>query len=199
MNCKTAWLSSFYHIESYRQTCFLRSVRNSAATRKDSPSILMTLAAKYKVLICDAGSFYDKNCITCGLLSLYLWFQVLDVDSNNVKALYRRSQAYLSRSDFIEAEADMKRARSLEPNNKDLVSFTRKMKTQIKLASQEQAKLYSTMFSKLAKQDLYNDVPVPLDGIKENLDPDQEEGPPKDIASSSQEPAPEDVAKSSST
>lgn len=68
-----------------------------------------------------------------------------------MKALYRRSQAYMGRGDYIEAELDIKKARSNDPNNKDILIFMRKMKEKIKAASKQEAKLYSTMFSKMAK------------------------------------------------
>jgi hypothetical protein len=34
---------------------------------------------------------------------------VLEGDSGNLKALYRRAQAYLATADFVEAELDIKR------------------------------------------------------------------------------------------
>lgn len=44
--------------------------------------------------------------------------QVLEQDPVNVKALYRRCQAYLKTSDLEKAEADIKRALIIDPNNR---------------------------------------------------------------------------------
>ena len=44
--------------------------------------------------------------------------QVLKHDPCNVKALYRRSQAYLKISELDKAEDDIKRALTSDPNNR---------------------------------------------------------------------------------
>lgn len=40
------------------------------------------------------------------------------MESTNVKALYRRSQAYIQLADFDLAELDIKRALEIDPNNR---------------------------------------------------------------------------------
>lgn len=77
--------------------------------------------------------------------------KVLEIDSQNVKALYRRAQAHMAKEDFIESEQDIKQAIDLEPGNKDLVNLHKRMRIQRKAASKQEAKLYSTMFSRMAK------------------------------------------------
>lgn len=92
-------------------------------------------------------------------------FQVLEIDTSNVKALYRRSQAYMGRGDYIEAELDIKKARSCDPTNKDILIFMRKMREKMKAVSKQEAKLYSTMFRKMAKlKDPTQDENVPMNG-----------------------------------
>jgi FK506-binding protein 4/5 len=44
--------------------------------------------------------------------------QVLELDSRNVKALYRRVQAYIQLADLELAEADVKKALEIDPNNR---------------------------------------------------------------------------------
>lgn len=44
--------------------------------------------------------------------------QVLDLESTNVKALYRRAQAYVGTQDYDMAEWDVKKALDLDPDNK---------------------------------------------------------------------------------
>jgi len=43
---------------------------------------------------------------------------VLDLESTNVKALYRRAQAYMQLVDFDLAELDLKKALEIDPNNR---------------------------------------------------------------------------------
>lgn len=43
---------------------------------------------------------------------------MLEVDPFNLKALYRRSQAYMKISEFEKAEADIRRALTIDPNNR---------------------------------------------------------------------------------
>lgn len=51
------------------------------------------------------------------LIFLFL-LQVLDCDCHNVKALYRRAQAYMEIADLILAELDIKKAMEADPQNR---------------------------------------------------------------------------------
>lgn len=44
--------------------------------------------------------------------------QVLDVEFYNVKALYRRAQAYIGTADFVLAELEIKKALEADPQNR---------------------------------------------------------------------------------
>lgn len=44
--------------------------------------------------------------------------QVLDIDGTNVKALYRRAQAYMHLCDLDLAEQDIKKALEIDPDNR---------------------------------------------------------------------------------
>lgn len=44
--------------------------------------------------------------------------KVLELESINVKALYRRAQAYMNMADLDLAEFDIKKALELDPNNR---------------------------------------------------------------------------------
>lgn len=44
--------------------------------------------------------------------------KVLDADSKNVKALYRRAQAYIQLVDLDLAEMDIKKALEIDPDNR---------------------------------------------------------------------------------
>lgn len=46
--------------------------------------------------------------------------QVLELDSRNVKALYRRAQAYIQLVDLDLAELDIKKALEIDPDNRSV-------------------------------------------------------------------------------
>lgn len=52
-----------------------------------------------------------------------LTVQVLDLESRNVKALYRRAQAYIQLADLDLAEFDVKKALEIDPDNRYLLLF----------------------------------------------------------------------------
>ncbi|KAJ8639918.1 hypothetical protein MRB53_016612 [Persea americana] len=70
--------------------------------------------------------------------------KVLDVESHNVKALYRQAQAYMETTDLDFAELDVKKA--LELDNRKQVS-----RSAISSMQQRDAKLYSNMFVRMRK------------------------------------------------
>ena len=52
---------------------------------------------------------------------------MFELESANVKALYRRAQAYMELADFDLAEFDVKKALEIDPNNRFCVfSYTTK-------------------------------------------------------------------------
>lgn len=76
--------------------------------------------------------------------------KVLEAEPTNIKALYRRSQAFMYRNDFIESERDIKLAHSLDSANRDVVTQYKKLKQYMKSSNQKDAAMYSNMFKKLA-------------------------------------------------
>ncbi|XP_071721517.1 peptidyl-prolyl cis-trans isomerase FKBP62-like [Rutidosis leptorrhynchoides] len=46
--------------------------------------------------------------------------KVLEIDSTNIKALYRRAKAYVNIADLDLAERDLKRALEIDPGNRDV-------------------------------------------------------------------------------
>ncbi|KAI9120830.1 hypothetical protein K1719_007863 [Acacia pycnantha] len=77
--------------------------------------------------------------------------QVLEQDPLNVKALYRRCQAYLKTSDLEKAEADIKRALTIDPNNRDMRVEYRELKLKQKEYSKYEADIFSSMLSKMSE------------------------------------------------
>jgi len=77
--------------------------------------------------------------------------KVLELDSQNVKALYRRVQAYIQLADLELAEADIKKALEIDPDNRDVKLEYRTLKEKIKEYNKKDAKFYSNMFAKMTK------------------------------------------------
>ncbi|XP_073221793.1 70 kDa peptidyl-prolyl isomerase-like isoform X2 [Cicer arietinum] len=75
--------------------------------------------------------------------------KVLEQDHLNVKALYRRCQAYLKTSDLEKAEADIKRALIIDPNNRDIKLEYKELKLKQKEYSKYEANIFSTMVSRM--------------------------------------------------
>lgn len=79
--------------------------------------------------------------------------KVLELESTNVKALYRRAQAYIQLADFDLAEFDIKKALEIDPNNRDVKLEYKTLKEKVKEINKKDAKFYGNMFSKMTKLD----------------------------------------------
>ncbi|GAB2213575.1 hypothetical protein Droror1_Dr00017885 [Drosera rotundifolia] len=77
--------------------------------------------------------------------------KVLELDSRNVKALYRRAQAYIHLVDLELAEIDIKKALEIEPDNREVKLEYKVLKDKVKEYNKKDAKFYSNIFSKLTK------------------------------------------------
>jgi len=77
--------------------------------------------------------------------------KVLELDSQNVKALFRRAQAYTQLADLELAEVDIKKALEVDPDNRDVKLTYKTLKEKIKEINKKDAKFYSNMFSKMTK------------------------------------------------
>ncbi|CAI8608195.1 unnamed protein product [Vicia faba] len=79
--------------------------------------------------------------------------KVLELESTNVKALYRRAQAYIQLTDLDLAELDIKKALEIDPNNRDVKLEYKTLKEKVKEINKKDAKFYGNMFSKMKKLD----------------------------------------------
>eukprot|EP00271_Cylindrocystis_brebissonii_P015505 TRINITY_DN38413_c0_g1_i1.p1 TRINITY_DN38413_c0_g1~~TRINITY_DN38413_c0_g1_i1.p1 ORF type:complete len:597 (-),score=203.22 TRINITY_DN38413_c0_g1_i1:734-2524(-) len=77
--------------------------------------------------------------------------KVLETQSQNVKALFRRAQAYIGTADYDLAEWDLKKAMGIEPANRDLKLEFRNLKVKLAEQNKKEAKLYGNMFARLNK------------------------------------------------
>ncbi|GIL42473.1 hypothetical protein Vafri_434 [Volvox africanus] len=102
---------------------------------------------------------------------------VLEIDSQNVKALYRRAQAQMGLQALLEAEQDLKNALYAEPNNADVLALMRKLKAPLREQNKREASLYSKMFRFPAKESpgvaiaaMVGDTPVVVAGPGEGAE-----------------------------
>ncbi|GJP31606.1 hypothetical protein CLOM_g14251 [Closterium sp. NIES-68] len=77
--------------------------------------------------------------------------KVLELEGTNVKALYRRAQAYMGTEDYDLAEWDVKKALDLDPENRDLKLEYRTLKRKIAEQNQKEKKIYGNLFARLHK------------------------------------------------
>ncbi|KAJ0113628.1 hypothetical protein Patl1_01517 [Pistacia atlantica] len=77
--------------------------------------------------------------------------KVLELESRNVKALYRRAQAYIHMSDLDLAEFDIKKALEIDPDNRDVKQEYKNLKEKLKEFNKKEAKFYGNMFAKMSK------------------------------------------------
>ena len=77
--------------------------------------------------------------------------KVLELESTNVKALYRRAQAYMQLADLDLAEFDIKKALDIDPDNREVKLEYRTLKDKVKEYNKKEQKFYGNIFSKLTK------------------------------------------------
>lgn len=81
--------------------------------------------------------------------------KVLEFESQNVKALYRRAQAYIETADLDLAEFDIKKALEIEPQNREVQLEYKILKQKQIEYNKKDAKLYGNMFAKLNKLEAF--------------------------------------------
>ncbi|KDP45275.1 hypothetical protein JCGZ_15140 [Jatropha curcas] len=77
--------------------------------------------------------------------------KVLELESRNVKALYRRAQAYIQLADLDLAEFDIKKALEIDPDNRDVKLEYKTLKEKMREYNKKEAKFYGNMFAKMNK------------------------------------------------
>lgn len=75
--------------------------------------------------------------------------KVLEIDSRNVKALYRRAQAYIQLVDLDLAEVDIKKALDIDPDNRDVKQEYKFLKEKVREYNKRDAKFYGNIFAKM--------------------------------------------------
>ncbi|KAL2531001.1 Peptidyl-prolyl cis-trans isomerase FKBP62 [Forsythia ovata] len=78
--------------------------------------------------------------------------KVLEIESQNVKALYRRAQAYIHLVDLDLAELDIKKALEIDPDNRDVKLEYKVWKEKVKEYNKKDAQFYGNIFAKMLGQ-----------------------------------------------
>lgn len=82
--------------------------------------------------------------------------KVLELDGQNVKALYRRAQAYIQLVDLDLADIDIKRALEIDPDNRDVKLENKILKDKVREYNKKEAQFYSNIFAKMNKLEQTN-------------------------------------------
>eukprot|EP00258_Populus_trichocarpa_P016603 XP_006375512.2 peptidyl-prolyl cis-trans isomerase FKBP62 isoform X1 [Populus trichocarpa] len=82
--------------------------------------------------------------------------KVLELDGQNVKALYRRAQAYIQLVDLDLADIDIKRALEIDPDNRDVKLEYKILKDKVREYNKKEAQFYSNIFAKMNKLEQTN-------------------------------------------
>lgn len=78
--------------------------------------------------------------------------KVLEVESCNVKALYRRAQAFMETADLHLAELDIKKALEIDPQNREVKLIQKTLKQLQAENNKRDAKFYTSMFARLSNE-----------------------------------------------
>ncbi|CAL4918844.1 unnamed protein product [Urochloa decumbens] len=84
--------------------------------------------------------------------AISLCSKVLEIESCNVKALYRRAQAYVESYDLELAKTDVLKALELDPDNREVKLLQANLKKLQVESNKWDAKLYANMFDRTAKE-----------------------------------------------
>ncbi|XP_057795094.1 peptidyl-prolyl cis-trans isomerase FKBP62-like [Salvia miltiorrhiza] len=77
--------------------------------------------------------------------------KVLEVDDKNVKALYRRAQAYINLVELELAKKDIKKALEIDPNNRDVKLEYKILMEKVKEYNRKEAQFYGSIIAKMSK------------------------------------------------
>ncbi|XP_039830772.1 peptidyl-prolyl cis-trans isomerase FKBP62-like isoform X2 [Panicum virgatum] len=84
--------------------------------------------------------------------AISLCSMVLEIESCNVKALYRRAQAYIELYDLELAKTDLRKALELDPNNKEVKLLQANLKKLQVESDKRDVELYANMFDRITEE-----------------------------------------------
>jgi len=80
--------------------------------------------------------------------------KALDIDTNNIKALFRRGQAHSLAGEFDKAKADLTEAAQLSPKSKEIRDELDKLKKNIANYKQQEKKMFAGVFDKMKQSEI---------------------------------------------
>ncbi|KAL3505106.1 hypothetical protein ACH5RR_034947 [Cinchona calisaya] len=93
---------------------------------------------------------------------------VLDVEFSNVKALYRRAQAYMETADLHLAELDIKKALETDPENREVKLLHKNLQKFRAESDKSDAQIYTTMFSRMTNDKSPTTKRLKTDNVEKN-------------------------------
>ncbi|KAH7447367.1 hypothetical protein KP509_01G103500 [Ceratopteris richardii] len=87
-------------------------------------------------------------------LAVDLCTRVLELDPENLKALYRRIQAYIQVGELALAESDIKKALQIDPDNKEIKLELKKLRQIESQYEKKSAEMFENLFSRLSKTEI---------------------------------------------
>jgi hypothetical protein len=82
----------------------------------------------------------------------------LELDSNSIKAIFRRARAFIEKDQWEDAMRDLNRAQEMDPDNADIHKEMRRLKQRMMKQDQKDKQIFSGIFEKLL---MYEDKPEP--------------------------------------
>ncbi|PKI72460.1 hypothetical protein CRG98_007127 [Punica granatum] len=150
--------------------------RIEAAGRKKEEGNVLFKAGKYQRAakkydkaadyVGEDGNFGDGDQKLVKALRVYCWLNGaacslklndfkeainLYIEFQNVKALYRRAQAYMETADLLLAEVDIKKALEVDPANRELKLLHRNLQQLQAESNRRDAKIFANMFTWTSK------------------------------------------------
>ncbi|KAL2894963.1 70 kDa peptidyl-prolyl isomerase [Bienertia sinuspersici] len=96
--------------------------------------------------------------------AIKLCSKVLVIESYNIKALYRRTQAFMENADLDLAELDIKKALEVDPGNREVKLILKTLKQRQAERNQQDAKLYANMFSSSTRDSMVANKKMKVEG-----------------------------------
>ncbi|SCM20776.1 peptidyl-prolyl cis-trans isomerase, putative [Plasmodium chabaudi adami] len=101
---------------------------------------------------------------------------VLNLDKNNVKAFYRRGQAYMSLDLYSKAKEEFQKVEKIDPHDKNIKKSLLELERKILIYDKKKKLLCSKMFSSNEKEVSSNNCDTQVDKTKNNFEKKDDSG-----------------------
>uniref|UniRef100_A0A5B7C990 peptidylprolyl isomerase n=1 Tax=Davidia involucrata TaxID=16924 RepID=A0A5B7C990_DAVIN len=100
--------------------------------------------------------------------AIKLCSKVLDIEFYNVKALYRRAQAYMETADLHLAKLDINKALDADPQNREVKLIQKDLKQLQAESDKRDVKLYTNIFARMTKDSFVATKRLKVQNIEDN-------------------------------